>query len=246
MNMTIRPTDRKLAELAIADPTVDKPPRPRRWIPLSLKMFMAIMVLVFVGSSLWVGVPIYRQRLAMREIDRLDGSLVTMPDGPEWIRDWLDEEQMRSIDTVIGVDLSYTNASDETMVCLGGLSSLQTLSLDGTKITDVGLSHIKQSKAVQVLNLDDTLITDAGLALLADMDSLEELSLSGTQITDAGLVRLKSFTSLKLLHVARTQVTDAGIADLKRSLPNVDIWKLAERDPNQWLFKFGPQPNGIF
>jgi len=37
------------------DPATDKPPQPRRWIPLPLKMFVVILVLLGVGSSLWIG-----------------------------------------------------------------------------------------------------------------------------------------------------------------------------------------------
>ena len=42
----------------IPDPT-DKPPRRRRWIPLSLRMFVAMLLLG--ASAVWIGLPAYRQ-----------------------------------------------------------------------------------------------------------------------------------------------------------------------------------------
>ncbi|HCC99667.1 MAG TPA: hypothetical protein DER64_03995, partial [Planctomycetaceae bacterium] len=73
--------------------------------------------------------------------------------------------------------------------------NLQTLNLRGTKITGVGLVHLK------------------GLA------KLQYLALDRTQTTDAGLVHLKGLTKLSILHLRDTKVTSAGIANLTKSLP---------------------------
>lgn len=218
------------------DPTTGKPPRPRRWIPVSVKMFAAVLGLLLLGSLLRIGLPIYRQQAATREIERLGGNFGTKRGGPEWLREWLGDEWMKLFDTVTNVNLSNTKASDGTMGRLCWLTSLQTLYLDRTQITDAGLARMKASTALKDLSLDSTRITDMGLAHLTELRVLEKLSLSGTQITDAGLARLKSLTSLKLLHIARTRTTDGGIADLKQVLPMVSVWKLAERDRNEPLF----------
>jgi hypothetical protein len=58
---------------AFSDPTLSKPPRPRRWIPLSLRMYLAVLVAVGVASIACVAVPIYRQHVAIQEIERLSG-----------------------------------------------------------------------------------------------------------------------------------------------------------------------------
>jgi hypothetical protein len=45
----------------------DKPPGPRRWIPVSLRIFVAILVVLGAVSGLWVAVAAYRQHVAIRE-----------------------------------------------------------------------------------------------------------------------------------------------------------------------------------
>ena len=52
-----------------------------------------------------------------------------------------------------------------------------------------------------------------------------EVNLRGTQITDAGLVHLKGLTNLRGLNLNGTQTTNAGVADLKKALPNCNIFK---------------------
>ena len=74
-----------IPEVSIPDPTTDKPPRPRRWIPVSVRMFVAMLVLLATGGGLWIGVPAYRQRLAIREIDRFDDNFATSHRGPRWL-----------------------------------------------------------------------------------------------------------------------------------------------------------------
>ena len=41
-------------EIILPNPTTDHPPRPRQWIPLSLRMFVAFVVLLGTGSGLWM------------------------------------------------------------------------------------------------------------------------------------------------------------------------------------------------
>ena len=48
------------------------------------------------------------------------------------------------------------------------LTSLETLRLAGTQITDAGLVHLKALTSLQVLSLDNTQVTDAGVAKLKE------------------------------------------------------------------------------
>jgi hypothetical protein len=63
----------------IADSTAGKPPRPRRRIPLSVKLFLSLLLLVGVGSALWVGIHAYRQRVAIKDIERFHGLVSRVP-----------------------------------------------------------------------------------------------------------------------------------------------------------------------
>jgi hypothetical protein len=206
----------------------NKPPRPRRWIPLSLKMFGALVAIISAFTG-WEGLRIYRQQVAFREIERLGGTVGTQPDCPTWLKPWLGAAQIKLLDRIVDVDLPETAASDETLAHLWWLTGLRRLNLDGAQISDAGLARLRTSTSLDDLKLDRTRITDAGLAHLKDLPALQSLSLSETQITDAGLDHLKSCRHLRLLHVVRTQVSDAGIADLKRHLPDISVWKLADR-----------------
>jgi hypothetical protein len=66
--------------------TSDEPPRGRRWIPLSLRIYVTMLMLAGLGSALWIGVPAYRQKVAIREIERLGGTVNLYSQAPGWLR----------------------------------------------------------------------------------------------------------------------------------------------------------------
>ena len=59
------------------------------------------VVLVVVAVGVLVGVPVYRQQVAIREIDRLGGGGETRSGGPQWLRDIVGDEWMRGFDAVV-------------------------------------------------------------------------------------------------------------------------------------------------
>src|SRR5437899_1044585 len=83
-----------------SDPTTDKPPRPRRWIPVSLRMLVAVLTSLGVACA-WYGVTGYRQLTAIRELESVPGDVRTKPVGPGWLRDWVGIERMRMFDEVV-------------------------------------------------------------------------------------------------------------------------------------------------
>ncbi len=87
--------------------------------------------------------------------------------------------------------------------------------LQGSKVTDVGLLHLKGLLHVGMLNLNQTAVTDAGLVNLKELTQLKSLDLGRTEVTDAGLEHLKGLTQLEELNLARTKVTDAGLVHLE-------------------------------
>ena len=147
-----------------SDPTTDKPPRRQRWIPLSLRMFIAILATSVVAGVLWIGVPAYRQYVAIREITRVGGTVETQPGGPEWLRELLGDERMEWFEDLVRVRLEGTPATDATLVYLSGLPKLHRLDLFETEVTDAGLAHIARLSTLRVLALDGTRVSDAGVA----------------------------------------------------------------------------------
>ncbi|HEY2249753.1 MAG TPA: hypothetical protein VGH74_01785, partial [Planctomycetaceae bacterium] len=53
-----------------SDPASDKPPRPRRWIPLTLRMYVAIVGVLGLGSTLLFGLQSYRQFSVIERLER--------------------------------------------------------------------------------------------------------------------------------------------------------------------------------
>jgi hypothetical protein len=193
----------------------------RQWMQVSLRTMLVLVTLLCVPLSLWV-VPAERQRRTVAAIEAMggavdyvpflapvEGSGVSDPRASEafpvtFLRRWLPPDYF---DEVLTVLLTNTRLTDAGLVHLLGLTSLQTLGLDNTQGTDVGLARLRLTGLQQLL-LGGSQVTDAGLAHLQGLTGLQHLSLGGTQVTDAGLVYLQGLTSLQGLGLNHTQVAD--------------------------------------
>ncbi|XP_018549197.1 uncharacterized protein si:ch73-173p19.1 [Lates calcarifer] len=138
--------------------------------------------------------------------------------------------------------LSIKQTKVEDVSALAELSSLQTLNLDGTGVTEVSLKHLATLPALSSLSLAGipvadgnhalqiisglklthlTLpgrhsVNDTGLSHLSTLSLLLELDLTDyTQVTDLGVKQLSTMTRLKKLSLSNTQVTDAGLPSLR-------------------------------
>jgi hypothetical protein len=167
-----------MATLAVAadETKPDKPPRQRRWVPLSLRLFLALLGLLGL-SCVWVGVRGYRQLAAIQEIEKLEGDVEQSPAGPSWLRELIGADRMRMFDDVTVVHLADGDVTDEGLEHLRGLTSLQQLVLTNTQVTDAGLEHLRGLTSLQGLDLSSTKLTDAGLEHLCRLSSLQVLSL---------------------------------------------------------------------
>jgi hypothetical protein len=196
------------------DPTTEKPPRSRRWIPLSLRTFVAILVV----AGAWSGVLVYRQSMAIKQIASLGGGMEGQQRAPAWLERYVPAPLFSKIEVV---DLDDKEADDATLWHVSRLTDVELLHLANTRITDAGLPCLQRLPRLRQLDLANTQVTDAGMASLNRITALDGLSLANTQITDAGLADLKALTGLEILRVDGTHVTAAGVAELKKSLPNL-------------------------
>jgi hypothetical protein len=156
--------------------------------------------MLIVGAvGLRVGMPIFRQHLAIREIERIGGHVDTDARGPTWLRGLVGMEGMKRFDIVTSVDLANTAATDATLSHLACLSELRDIRLTKTQISDVGLANLK------------------------GLTNLREVGLYKTQVTDSGLVHLKGLTKLWRLNLGETQVTEEGVGELLSDLPNLNF-----------------------
>lgn len=196
-------------------PITDQPPQRRRWIPLSLRLFVALLAILAAVSG-WEFLCAYRQLEAIREIERAGGKVETSPAGPKWLRSAIGNEPMRMLDHTIKVSVPAGALSDTTLRAIAGWTNLQELKLKDTQLTDAGLNHLQRLTSLKSLDLSNTQVTDVGLAHLQRLTRLRVLDLSSTRLTDAGLAHFQGLTSLKSLSVGDTRVTDAGLNHLQR------------------------------
>src|SRR5262249_16039420 len=152
---------------------------------------LSTVVLVVVAIGLRFGVPIYQQQLAIRDVERLRGSVPTEHVEPERLRDWVGDERMKGFAEVKIIRLGGSEIGDEGLSRLSVFKDLESLDLASVPITDAGLVHLKRLTRLKELWLSDTSVTDAGLGYLKGMANLLALGLDGTQVTDNGLADLE-------------------------------------------------------
>jgi hypothetical protein len=70
---------------------------------------------------------------------------------------------------VVGIDLSFTGATDALLPHLAVFPGLQHLRLDGTEVSDAGLVHLARLTQLKSLSLRSTKFSDAGVEHLRRM-----------------------------------------------------------------------------
>jgi hypothetical protein len=138
-------------------------------LPRPLSIGLVTVVLTVVAVGLRIGIPIYRQQVAVQEIERLGGWVFTEPRGPEWLWSLLyriDADLGARTDIVNSVCLRHLAATDNTLYHMGCLSDLRELELTDTQVTDTGLAHLKWLTRLERIDLSHAPVTDAGVAEL--------------------------------------------------------------------------------
>jgi hypothetical protein len=99
---------------------------------------------------------------------------------------------LKGMNRLTGLNLSQTNV--DSLEPLRTLASLNTLALAGTPIGDAGLAPASPDApgfaGLTVLNLFKTRVSDAGLTHLRNLPKLRSLTLVGTKVTEAGVAEL--------------------------------------------------------
>jgi len=187
----------------------------------------------------WIG-----QRPAIMQLEGAGARIQFDSILPEWIRELMSDNVGRPFDSVISVDLSYSDASDADLCQLeslptvrsinlastrisdsglhqvGRLLQLDWLSLDNTKVTDQGLVHLRHLRFLECLNLDKTRIEGPGLKNLAGLDRLNILALRDSPLTDAGLEHLIGLPRLWVVYTSGTRITKPGASEFQARSQN--------------------------
>lgn len=131
---------------------------------------------------------------------------------------------LEPLKSVRQLNLASTSITDEGLDSVASFPKLANLSLAKTKITDSGLSELEKLP-LESLHLDNTAITDLGLRTIGRINTLKELYIPGTNITGLGLAYLKDLSSLCLLSVADVQLTGSSLEPLRslQQLGSLDL-----------------------
>ena len=167
--------------------------------------------------------PFYRQHVAVQQIEKLGGRVVTTHGDPRWIWWLIGGKSLRIFEQATVVNLRQTTIQDDDLILLRNLNRLQRLNLNETRITDDGVRHLERLTGLKALDLSGTQITGKGLEHLHSLMDLEYLYLSRTKVGDADLRHLKELKNLSHLDVTGTAVGDAGVEEIERHSPGVNV-----------------------
>jgi hypothetical protein len=142
-------------------------PKPKlRWLQFSLRTLLIVVTLCAIPCS-WYAVKKQQgreQREIAKEVEMWGGRVEwSRPSSPQWLRGLLGEELFNSVKSV---NFAPTPVYDDGVDQITGVSHLQGLYLDGTKITDSQLEHLERLGQLQTLWLDRTQVTDEGVKKL--------------------------------------------------------------------------------
>lgn len=136
---------------------------------------------------------------------------VTGDDLATWIQDsggWVQKDKTGAI---VDVDLTSTWVTDADLSRIAALKQLRKLNLSYTKISDLGLEHLRDLENVTYLNCYYCeFISDGGIAYLKRWTNLEHLNLRGTEVTSRVFEHIANMKKLKTLDVGFSRVNDDG------------------------------------
>ncbi|HEY4311893.1 MAG TPA: hypothetical protein VGN12_20770 [Pirellulales bacterium] len=110
--------------------------------------------------------------------------------------------------------------NDDCLLAIAKFEKLESLSLINfngfgkQEIGDTGIAQLRDLTRLETLNLQGTRLTDTGLASLSGLENLKSLNISGTLVTNDGLKYLAGMRNLTTLEVDAQGVNDAGLAHI--------------------------------
>ena len=200
--------------------------------PYSLQLLLLLMFLASIGMS-WFVVRMQRARRQREAVEAIlkvhgavgydyqigaSGSMIkgAQPPGPPWLRKLLGDDFFGNVVSAVVHD-------DSSLKYLKGLTTLQSVSVWDSDVTDAGVEDLNALPSFRVLILGGTEVTDTTLEHLKGLTTLQWLILMNVKVTDAGLEHLKGLTKLQSLSLLNTKVTDEGVQKLRHALPNCKI-----------------------
>ncbi|MDZ4403750.1 hypothetical protein [Prosthecobacter sp.] len=88
-----------------------------------------------------------------------------------------------------------------------------------------GLRHLAEISTLESLELGRSNLTDEGLLILSKLKSLQQLTSFDARITDEGLKHLQTMTALKGVTLTETKFTQTGLDALLKARPGLKVTK---------------------
>ena len=158
------------------------------------------------------------EQIALLRTDRSLSELVLA--GSELSADaWQNLMKHKSLELLEWLDLSFSNASSESLGSIGALRRLERLSVEGTTVDGKLFDELQRLTKLSDLDLTGCPITDADIKKLAKLPQLATLWLGKTQITDASLATFASMPKLQYVDFADTKITPEAWAEFVKRNP---------------------------
>lgn len=186
----------------------------RRRFQFTLRSVFLLTTLLCLGPGSYIAWERERCRKgseALAQTEELLGKQNSTQQRPAWLQALIGDHSYRQLRLIFS---KQTTTTDADLACLSGLPNIDTLCLDRTQVTGVGLDSLPNAKRILALQLSGTQVSDESLVHFAPLSGLKYLTLDKTKVTDAGLVHLSGLTNLRMLLLRDTNLTDDGLAHL--------------------------------
>jgi len=130
-------------------------------------------------------------------------------------------ESLQTLSHLQTLKLDATAAGDGAVHAVSSLP-LETLSLQGTPLTDAGLEEIGRIQTLKSLDVGRTQVTGVGFRALKKLD-LVKLNASVTRFGVEGLINLRGMKSLEELHLFSAGIVEQPKAKVFGTMPNLRI-----------------------
>ena len=116
---------------------------------------------------------------------------------------------------VVEADFTQSWVTDASLERASEWKSLRKLTLDGTRVTDLGLEHLRGLENVREFHCRFCdFVTEDGVAHLRGWKKLEYLNLRGTKVTSKVFDHLAQLPALRRLDLSHTEIEDEGFEQL--------------------------------
>lgn len=155
-------------------------------------------------------------------------------------RSWVTDADLRRLageTSLVSLKLAQTHVSDGALEIVASLPALRELDLFFCEhITDAGASLLRGASRLERLNVRGTKISDSGVKFLTELQNLEVLDVGITEISDASVGLLEALPNLRMLAIGGNKIGEPGIASLRslRDLRHLDLSGAQVTDSGIW------------